>query len=164
MDARLKAILLAFLSVTLAGLICLLFRWPNLFKCKEDYTQNEPMLQEIHSLMSSLSGKAGQAASKINLRQAAKSYTLNKKDMYLCLNNERGDYFNKNMLMYVALHELGHVLCPSIGHTEEWYGIFMNLLDQAANEGIYDPTIPTVKDYQNRCSLPVKHEKVRLVE
>jgi hypothetical protein len=73
--------------------------------------------------------------------------------MHLCLNNEKGDYFNKNMLMYVALHELAHVKCKSIGHTPEWHKIFDDLLVKATKSGVYNPHIPPVSDYQDRCRI-----------
>ena len=39
-----------------------------------------------------------------------------KQKVYLCLKDENNEYYNDNMLIYVALHELAHVLCDEIGH------------------------------------------------
>ena len=49
--------------------------------------------------------------------------------------------------MYVAIHELAHVLCDEIGHTEKFYEIFNNLLDKAENLNIYDSDIPIISNY-----------------
>ena len=51
------------------------------------------------------------------------------------------------MLMYVAIHELGHVLCDEIGHTPKFHRIFRELLEKAENLKIYDPNIPIVMNY-----------------
>jgi hypothetical protein len=135
----------SFTGVILAFIICMM----NKRELKETYSAKDPMLMEIQNLLI----KVHPAAAKINLHTAGKSYTVNKKDMYLCLRNEKREYFNKNMIMYVSLHELGHVVCPSIGHTPEFYEIFDRLLNKAIALGIYNPSIPIVADYQDRCQL-----------
>ena len=52
-----------------------------------------------------------------------KSYTLNKETVYICLKNEHGQYYDENMLIYVIAHEISHVLCPEVGHTELFFEI-----------------------------------------
>ena len=116
---------------------------------RENFTSKDPMLIELQAILSRVDAKA----SKINIEKADKSYTVNKKNMFLCLKDENGDYFNKNMLVYVALHELAHVLCKSIGHTQEFHNIFDKLLDKAIDMGEYNPSIPIVPDYQDRCQM-----------
>lgn len=108
------------------------------------------MIVELHAMMSVVDPEA---CNSITIKKGDKSYTVNKKHMHLCLNNEKGDYFNKNMLMYVALHELAHVKCKSIGHTPEWHKIFDDLLVKATKSGVYNPHIPPVSDYQDRCRI-----------
>ena len=78
-----------------------------------------------------------------------KSYTINKEKVYLCLKDENNEYYNKNMLLYVLLHEYAHVLNKSVGHNEEFQEIFDNVLDKAIQAGIYNPAIPTIDDYCN---------------
>jgi len=122
------------------------------FGCREwfgEETDKDPMLMELQALLIQVHPKA----EHINLRKAGKSYTVNKSDMYLCLRDEAGEYFNKNMLIYVGIHELAHVVCKSIGHTEEFHAIFDELLNEAIKKGIYNPSIPVVGDYQDRCRL-----------
>ena len=106
------------------------------------------MILDIHA---SLSQVDPVAANKIQVSEAKESYTINKRDMRLCIRDEEGKYFNRNMLVYVALHELAHVKCKSIGHTPEFHTIFAGLLKKAESEGIYNSSIPPVKDYQERC-------------
>ena len=42
-----------------------------------------------------------------------------------------------NELMYVAIHEIAHVGCPEIGHTELFMNINKFLLEQAIECNIY---------------------------
>lgn len=83
-----------------------------------------------------------------------KSYTINKHKMHLCVKDEKENYYDDNMLVYVALHELAHVLCDEIGHTPKYWAIFDRLLKQAAetfdpvtNKMVYDPNGIIDKDY-----------------
>jgi hypothetical protein len=79
------------------------------------------------------------------------SYTINKKVIHLCTKDPRnGRYYDKNTLMFVVLHELAHVLCSDVGHTDSFSVINQALLDHAVKCGFYDPSKPFVKNY---CSL-----------
>lgn len=84
---------------------------------------------------------------EIKLYVGSKSYTINKSRIYLCLKDETGKYYDDNSLMFVLLHELAHVICKSIGHTDEFQKIFNELLSEAGKAGIYNPKIPMVKKY-----------------
>jgi len=107
------------------------------------------MIIELHGLLSQIDP----SANNITVTKASSSYTINKKHMHLCLRDENGEYFNKNMLLYVAIHELAHVVCDEIGHTPKFHRIMDKLLDRAVEKGLYDPNIPPVADYQDRCHL-----------
>lgn len=79
------------------------------------------------------------------------SYTINKKVIHLCTKNPKnGQYYDKNTLIFVVLHELAHVLCNDVGHTDTFSVINQSLLDHAVKCGFYDPSKPFVKNY---CSL-----------
>jgi len=84
---------------------------------------------------------------KIKIVKGNKSYTINKQKIYLCLKQKNGEYYNKNMLMYVLLHEISHTICNSVGHTEEFHEIFNELLQEAINYGVYNNKIPLIIDY-----------------
>lgn len=101
---------------------------------------NNPLLQELNK---------GNVLDKISLYKGEKSYTINKSKVYLCLRDENGEYYSNNMLLFVFLHELAHVICDEIGHTKRFQEIFDALLDEASNMGIYDPDIPVVRNYCN---------------
>jgi hypothetical protein len=78
-----------------------------------------------------------------------KSFTVNKEDVYICMKDERNNYYEDNMLIYVILHELAHVLCDEVGHTEKYKDIFRGLLRRAQQAGLYDPNQPPIDDYCN---------------
>ena len=83
----------------------------------------------------------------ISLCKGDKSYTINKEDIYICLKDEHGNYYDDNMLVYVAAHELSHSICKSIGHTQEFHEIFEAFLKKAIEMNIYDPKIPIIQNY-----------------
>ena len=85
--------------------------------------------------------------SDISLFRGDKSYTINKERVYICMKDENNEYYALFMLIYVLAHELSHVICESIGHTDEFNTIFEELLVELADAGIYDPSTPLLADY-----------------
>lgn len=122
-------------------LIILFFVLRN--QVKEYYEQLDPILCKIKEQLRPLHG----SVDKLKFFEGKKSYTINKKKVYLCLKDENGEYYDYNMLMYVALHELSHVICDEIGHTPKFHRIFEQLLKQAEEIKIYDSSIPIIKNY-----------------
>lgn len=128
-----------------------------IFKQVEDFSlQDDPKIIQLKELITpflqqySYNGKKGDVLlKKIKIYKGNKSYTINKEKIYLCLKDEKNQYYNTNMLMYVILHELAHSFCDSIGHTEEFNTIFQDLLEKANKYGIYNPSIPIDENYCN---------------
>ena len=84
----------------------------------------------------------------IKLNKADKSYTLNKEIIYICVKDEKGEYYPMNSLVHVILHEVAHMLnTKDVGHTKEWEKIFNNLLKKAEEKQVYNPAIPMVSNY-----------------
>lgn len=121
---------------------CIFIAYKVSYSTIEHYT-NDPILKEIQKELSVLHPKFRD----VDINQGNKSYTINKKKVYICLKDENDRYYNKNMLVYVVLHEYAHILCKSIGHSSEFFEIFRQLLNKAAQMGLYDPNIPPVKNY-----------------
>lgn len=67
------------------------------------------------------------------------SYTVNKgEEIALCLRSKKtGELHDINLVMYVVLHELAHVACPEVDHTELFKKIFIFLIQIAVNLKIY---------------------------
>jgi hypothetical protein len=72
------------------------------------------------------------------------SYSVNKGEaVHMCLRQRGGqseDLVNENVLMFVALHEMAHMVTPTIGHDPQFWNNFGWLLEQAETLGIYTPT------------------------
>ena len=68
------------------------------------------------------------------------SYSINKGEkIVLCLRSRDGKnrMVRKNVIMFVALHELAHIMTISVGHTKEFWDNFEFLLEEAVKEGVY---------------------------
>jgi len=66
------------------------------------------------------------------------SYTVGKgKILALCIKNKNGTYVDINTLMYVVIHELGHLAVEEIDHKNEFKQAFGFLLREAIAAGIY---------------------------
>lgn len=86
----------------------------------------------------------------INIEKGEKSYTINKRNVYLCLRDENNRFYENQQLIYVLLHEISHVVCDDVGHTDNFFAIFDDLLAICIREGVYDPSY-ILKD--NYCLL-----------
>lgn len=67
------------------------------------------------------------------------SYSVNKGEQIIfCLRSKMGERLHeRNMVMYVCLHELAHVGCPEYGHTKLFKKIFAFFTNVAIEQGIY---------------------------
>ena len=65
------------------------------------------------------------------------SYTIEKARIVLCMRQSNGDFVPKNVVMYVAIHELAHIMTSSVGHTPEFWKNNRRLLSTATQMGIY---------------------------
>ena len=75
-----------------------------------------------------------------NLKNTTTSYSINKgEQVVVCLRSKEqyGKLHQLNTLMYVVIHEMGHLMSDSIGHTEEFYKNFDFLLSVSQKIGIY---------------------------
>lgn len=65
------------------------------------------------------------------------SYSVNKgEQIILCLRN-KDKLMDLNTMMFVVLHEIGHLASESIGHTDEFWSNFKWILEESINIGIY---------------------------
>jgi hypothetical protein len=67
------------------------------------------------------------------------SYSINKgEELVFCLRSKNTNKLHDiNDLLYVAIHEIAHIGCPEIGHTELFKKINKYLLKEAINYKIY---------------------------
>ena len=108
---------------------------------------SDPKVEELKEKLTSVFPEAR----RLKFSGSNESFTIDKQHIYLCIRDKNGNYYDDNSLMYVLLHEFAHVLDDEVTSEEEHQAkfryIFKKLLDKAAAAGIYDPTIPMVKNY-----------------
>ena len=71
------------------------------------------------------------------------SYTVDKgAKMVMCVRQDdaAGTLVDKNVVMYVAIHELAHIMTSEIGHTDMFWENNKRLLKEAMQQGIYTKT------------------------
>jgi translation elongation factor EF-Ts len=68
------------------------------------------------------------------------SYSVNKgEELSFCLKSKKDNNFHDiNLLMYVAIHEMGHMACPEIGHGDLFKHVFKFITEQAIAIGVYN--------------------------
>lgn len=68
------------------------------------------------------------------------SYSVNKGEkIILCLRQKQSNEFvAKNVVMYVTLHELAHLMTSEIGHTKQFWDNFKFIAEEAVEFGVYD--------------------------
>lgn len=70
------------------------------------------------------------------------AYSENKGEkLAFCLNTTKdgNQLIDENTLMFVAIHEVAHIMTKSIGHKPEFWNNFKFLLENAAEIGVYTP-------------------------
>ena len=85
------------------------------------------------------------------------SYSINKGEkVVFCMRSKdnRQELIDINTMMFVALHELSHIMTASIGHTEEFWKNFKYLLQLAVSLGIYKKVDYSVNP-QQYCGMKV---------
>lgn len=81
----------------------------------------------------------GSSTSEGNPASAYTSYTVQKARIVLCLRQKSGSFVSKNVILYVAIHELAHIMTPTMGHTPEFWQNNRRLLKCAEQMGLYIP-------------------------
>lgn len=69
------------------------------------------------------------------------SYSVNKGEkIVMCVRqkNQDQEFVDMNVLMYVAIHELAHLMTKDVGHSGKFWENFKRLLKEAIQIGIYE--------------------------
>ena len=69
------------------------------------------------------------------------AYSVNKgEELSLCIRDKDTESFiDDNTIIFVAIHELSHIMTPETGHTPLFWDNMKYLLEQASSQGIYMP-------------------------
>jgi predicted metal-dependent hydrolase len=67
------------------------------------------------------------------------SYSINKGEkIILCIRQkDTNELVAKNVVLYVTIHELGHLMTDEIGHTDKFWENFKFILKEAVDIGLY---------------------------
>jgi len=86
------------------------------------------------------------------------AYSENKGEkLAFCLNknkNNNDNLIDSNTLLFVAIHELAHIMTESVGHTDEFWQNFKFLLEHAVELKIYTP-VDYKKEPENYCGMDI---------
>jgi hypothetical protein len=87
------------------------------------------------------------------------AYSENKGEkIAFCLNRTKennNDLIDENTLLFVAIHELAHVMTKSIGHKSEFWENFKFLLENAKEAGIHNP-VDYKKQPAEYCGMDIR--------
>jgi hypothetical protein len=88
------------------------------------------------------------------------SYSVNKGEkVHLCLRQRQGgneSLVQENVMVFVSLHEMAHMITPSVGHEPEFWNNFGWLLREAEKIGVYQ--------YQDFKAQPVAYCGVEITD
>jgi len=84
---------------------------------------------------------------EFTMREGGRSYTENKKRIVLCLRKSSDEFYSWNSLMFVLMHELAHVICDELHHTDKFHRINRALMRRAEKLGYYNSKIPFESSY-----------------
>ena len=91
------------------------------------------------------------------------SFTLNKKDVILCLKKNNGkSMVDENTLFFVLLHEISHIMTKSIGHQEDYWENFRFLLAHAIVANLYE--FDSYKNEKRYCGINISSSPIKLNE
>ena len=67
------------------------------------------------------------------------AYSVNKgEELSLCIRDkDTEEFIDDNTIIFVAIHELSHIMTPETGHTPLFWDNMKYLLEQASSQGIY---------------------------
>ena len=87
--------------------------------------------------------------------------TINKGEiMAVCLRkkNKEKDFYQMDLLLFVLIHELAHIMTISEGHTSEFMQNFKFILKEAASCGLYTPVDYSASNNRvDYCGVMVTH-------
>jgi hypothetical protein len=104
-------------------------------KCKQKHKDHDGVLRLAERFNPDVISEGGKDKSYT-------TYTLNKGEkIVFCLRarDETDNLHDLNLLAFVAIHELAHIMTLSTGHTEEFQKNFTFLLKEAVEFGLYTP-------------------------
>lgn len=84
------------------------------------------------------------------------SYSINKGEKIILCIRQKDDnsLVDKNVVMYVFVHELAHLMTKEVGHTPTFWENFKFLLQEAVDTGLYTK-VDYSKDHAKYCGIKI---------
>jgi len=121
-----------------------------LFLTISSYKNNEIKKDDKLDIIKSNLSLIDSRANKIKFfSHPTEAYTLNKKEIHMCVHKPNGSYYSDNTLMYIALHELAHAVIPfdTSTHPPIFEHIFQQFIERAILLNLYNPSVPFPDEY-----------------
>jgi len=129
-DKQMRADILAILNGKFTIIV-------NTLKNDENYNSEIPVQRLVHNW------NQGVTLKEIGNMESDAAYVINKKNMSFCLQKTKNEVVLEelNLITYVGIHELSHIMSEEIGHGPEFIKNFEFLLNYAKNIDYYDPLL-----------------------
>lgn len=127
--------------IPIAVVVILLFsKFINLIQNERFFIEPDPIMNDyIAKIKNILLNISDGILTDIDIRAGSESATFEKKTIYLCLKDPNtGEFYNFQILLYVAIHELAHLMSTSFSstvHNDEFKQNFNILLKKAVQRG-----------------------------
>ena len=121
----------------------------NLVKLHEYYRDTPGVAQDPNAAMF-VSRFSPDVFVENDMKSSDTSYSENKgQKVVVCLRDKTKSpqypIIDENTVMFVMLHEMGHLMTRTVGHTQEFWNNFKRILHDAVKLGIYQPVNYTQK-------------------
>lgn len=124
------------LIILLIGILIIL----NIYMSRYIKIYDDPLLEKIYLDLKKIYPDID--SKNIKLYGANNTLTENKKKIFLCLKKRNGEYYDYNTLLYLAIHELAHVINNEYdtghNHGDKFNQINEDLLEKAYSKGLLD--------------------------
>jgi len=121
--------------ITISIIFCIVYKQKYKIKIYDD-----PMLNKIYNDLKLVYPDLD--SKNIRLYGANDTLTENKRVIYLCLKRKNNEYYDYNTLLYLAIHELAHVINNEYdtghNHGDKFNQINEDLLEKAYSKGLLD--------------------------
>jgi len=114
------------------------------FKLIVNGLQNDPHYKNNDSVQRLIKNwSSGVSMKEIGNMESDAAYVINKKNMSFCLQKTKNEIIleDLNLITYVGIHELSHIMSIETGHGPEFISNFEFLLNYAKEIVYYDPIL-----------------------
>jgi hypothetical protein len=114
----------------------------NLQTLMDDLTQSYPNKPQVQRLVQNFRADPNRFFESTPDAEHT-SYSVNKGEaVHFCLRQRDGSerLVDNNVMMFVALHEMAHMITKSVGHDTDFWNNFGWLLREAESRNLYKPT------------------------